>query len=260
MKQRWIVFTDKGGTILKGQKPEGLVIEVPEVLPHHIPMEYWKLVDGKIVEMSDEEKALSDQSVNPVSQLNVSKMVHFSKPSGSFKEEHASLIQANSHDISATNENLLGIETEIEALQNDVDVVYDNQNTLALKCGSLESRIDKFTQEAISLKSDILSVQESLQKNKVAAFSRYKDLEEKLKGHEKFTSDSLLDVHTLHEMDVKDLEESLKQEVTFIHETFSVPKIEHFHHTYIHKFGIKQYLQIASASALVFLALHLLLK
>lgn len=60
-KQRYIVFHEYGGEIIKGEEPkEGSYIKAPPTLPTYIPMHYWKLQDGIICEMNPEEKQISD--------------------------------------------------------------------------------------------------------------------------------------------------------------------------------------------------------
>lgn len=62
-KQKTVVFYPHTARIYIGEYehlgPEPVVYD-PSSTPQGVPLEYWKLVDGKIIEMSEDEKILRD--------------------------------------------------------------------------------------------------------------------------------------------------------------------------------------------------------
>lgn len=274
MKQRWILFTDKGAQIVKGEKPEG-AIEVPQYLPLNIPMEFWKLQDGKIVEKSEEEKAKFKQAT-----LNFSSPIY--NPDAKSKD-----LEDKLKDLSSKTENLhsfynnkshkdtekfevianrfLGIDEALNSSMEEIDIIYDNQTTLAGKLDSMEYRMDKYIQDLLSLKSELLTLEEDLDHLEIdgalkneETVKQINELSEKLREHEIYTSERLLEIDKSNLELIEDLKKDTKEALKFVHETFSVPKIEHIHH--INKFKYKEYLKIALTSSIVYCLLHLLMR
>ena len=273
--QRWVQFTNKGGRVIKGEKPEGDVIEAPIQLPHHIPMEHWKLIDGKITEMNSAEKALSAQSI-PVQQ-------EFSLPFipkeeikpidlTPLEEKHTELearLNDKSHNdeesFQTLDEKITAVGIELQNSSEEIDVIYDNQTTLAMRLESVENRIAKYTQESLLLKSELMALEQDLDQLEIDGALKNEDrtkqhdeLLEKFKEHQSFVHESILNFSDLNEKDILQLEKETKDALKFVHDTFSVPKIEHIHH--INVFKVKEYLKIAITSTLVYELLHLLIK
>lgn len=270
---KYVLFTDKGATIVKGEKPQGTFIEAPQHLPLNIPMEFWRLKDNKIVEASDEEKAtFKQESLNYTSPVYnhdaksedlESKLKDLSSKTENLHSFYNNKSHNDAEKFNAIATRFSGIDEALKSSTEEIDIIYDNQTTLASKLDSMEFRVDKYTQDLLTLKAGLMSLEEDLDHLEIdntlkteQNIKQYDELLEKFKEHQAFVHESILTFSDINEKDILELEKDTKEALKFVHETFSVPKIEHIHH--INVFKLKEYLKIAITSGIVYFLLHLI--
>lgn len=262
MKNRWIIFGDDGGEVIKGAEPvqEPIRMEAPVVLPLHIPMHYWKLVDGQIVEMNDEEKKKSDELVNNSYTLhNITKLikkpeVHCEEPIKESNEEVKKqleyleqLIDKNKAQVYKDLQHRLVslrniLSDEIKNLDAGSEAFVRAKIELVVK--EFESRDEKIQYLSKQTNTELPKlIQDGLEQIKNSSPS-YKDLDNRQELMKDLVDKSLNQI------------EACKKQIKELQEDDKKPKIEKFY--IINNFGKKEFLQIAGVSSIVYLVLHFL--
>lgn len=237
MKNRWITFHTWGAEIIKGEQPKNIpFIKMPENPPYNIPMHYWKLEKGEIIEMSKEEKKLSELACKNEASIN--------------KENN------NEEKFNIIHKRFNVLDEAFKNNTEEIDIIYDNQTIIAHKFQTLENRITKYTEDLLALKKHLLSLEEDIDNLEISTTLESEQLTKELKDHQAFVHNSILEFDNLNQQATDELEDRIKKDLLLIHEKYSIPKTENFKY----RFKIKEYMQIIGLSGILYCILHMLIK
>lgn len=244
MKQRWVIFGDWGGEVVKGFEPQDEVyIKAPEKLPYEIPMHYWKLNNGKIEEMNEEEKKKSDELCKSVNSIYVPPQ-NIPKIDASQMNIVTSNVKPEPLIINNFNEDNYYMKDEID---NRIEPLASHDFVI----GKVHQIVDELNKRDEQLKNLALVVQQQVPRLIQDGLEQVKNSSPSYKDLEK-VSNVILDKMEPSKKEI----ESLKKEVKDLKEVDRTPKIEKFY--IINDFAKKEYIQIALVSGGVYLLMQFL--
>lgn len=260
MKQRYVTFHEWGAEIIKGDEPkEGAYIPVPTVLPYVIPMEYWKLEDGFIREMNDEEKVISDKACAELppprtrpDQVPQSEVIDVDELIGRIQSDYMQQLAILGEEKDAQIANLkANLDSQIEQsdarnnnIMHHIQGIDDGEKSILDLMGAQD-------QENIKKFSDLNYLVNSLEQNN-------DKLHQLLEADIKQFHKNLDDVEGFSNARDQKNEQKANELDHRIEILEKNPKIEKFY--IINNFHLKEYLQIAATSAVIACLLHFLLK
>lgn len=264
MKTRWITFHEWGGEVVKGEEPkEGSYIPSPKILPTNIPMEHWKLVDGAIVEMTDEEKVVSDAICAGVPESVKNALVQ--EPEEKIHPVYTDIL--GMPEITEQPLEVIDIDEIIEELENKI---YLNREVCINQIEQIEERLNKGDDKFKSIKvqlyeckdqicNDASDMQTRLDKDMAVLNDSYNSIIES-------DTDYILDHEKIHNnmmQHIKEQAQIIEQQKQFIAQNDARlcelerhPKVEKFF--IVNNFSTKEYAQILLTSGLLYIVLKLI--